>query len=113
MLHYSNFFCTTGRFQHRHSNVNNKYKLTCFNFKLFECNDRPSMLSTSGVCFGEGIRNLALCRGFCEANCVVGLGKEERQRGLGEEHRERGFEGEQRARGLGEEETELCFGEDE
>lgn len=65
------------------------------------------------MCFGEGVKNLDLCLGFCEANSVCGFGKEERERGLGEEHKDWGFEGQQRARGLGEEETELCFGEDE
>lgn len=71
------------------------------------------MPSTSGVCFGEAIKNLGLCRDFCEANCVGVLGEEDRERGLGEEHKGRGLEGQERARGLGEEETDLCFGEDE
>lgn len=78
-------------------------------------------LSTGCVHFGEGIKSLCLCEGFCEANSVGGLGKEEREGSLGnerkdglcEEPRDRGFSGEQRARGLGEEETELCFGEGE
>lgn len=86
-----------------------------FNLKLFKCSNPllSFMPSRSRVRFGEGIKNLGLCRGFFEANSVGALGKEERWRGLGEEQRERGFEGQHRERGLGEEETGLCFGEDE
>lgn len=118
---YSHLFFVPQEFSFNAALWKKQIYLTCFNLKLFRCNDLPPgrlalvsfIPSTISVCFGAGIKTLGLCRGLCEANSVGGLVKEEREKRLGEEHRDRGFEGQQRARGLGEEQTELCFGEGE
>lgn len=78
---YSHFFCFSAALRKK------KKKLTCFNLKLFRCNDLPSgrpahlsfIPSAIAVCFGEGTEALGFCRGLSEANSVGGLVKEERE----------------------------------